>query len=402
MNLLVRKDIVSMPGGITPVESWDERRMAVTAIWSTPAIDSDGDILDPMGFDLSVHRTNPIILFSHDPTQPIAKAMGPEGIYSVEQTPESLKGTAYFTDKNAQSYELFGLYAEGILRGWSVGFHVLAGERLDEPNSMGRRGTKVNRAILVECSAVAIGANQEALTVMVQKGRFKSPELLEAIKPLILTTRTWSTQMVAPIGKKHVVLQSILGPKSKFPTMTSFANFLRKEGYGVDSIVAQILQVEGHGDCWAAKYADPSKCLPGELKVISGTNAIGVYCEMKMDDDDDKNDDDDDKNIDDEQKMGVVKGELYKRVDVALKQFRKLMGDCDLSEEAEKAYKNLNKAMDEMLAVMDEDAEEDAEEDEMDDEEDEIDDEEAEKAITDIENKLLEIQQLEQNLKESK
>jgi hypothetical protein len=66
--------------------------------------------------------------------------------------------------------DVFRLYAEGVLRGWSIGFVPRKSYPLLRSGRFGPAGMRVEEWDLLEYSAVPVPENPKALTLAVQKG----------------------------------------------------------------------------------------------------------------------------------------------------------------------------------------------------------------------------------------
>jgi hypothetical protein len=176
----------------------DQKSMAVTAILSTPAEDTDGDVIESVGIETKQHARNPVVLWNHQTNLPPVARAELAGIgYTVTKGPDGLRGTSVFSSKSAFSAELFALYADDILRAWSVGVDLRGGTTERRKSSAGRDGLLIKRCSLREYSAVGIGANSDALTVKLQKGfglKDKFPEhlLTAALSPFAIAPTAWS------------------------------------------------------------------------------------------------------------------------------------------------------------------------------------------------------------------
>jgi hypothetical protein len=168
--------------GTSQILGVDTKNMSVTSVLSTANEDRDGDIIEPSGIDTTEHRRNPVVFFNHfrprsEPTVfalPVGKAENHNGEYTVKllRDPDRLVATTYFSQKTPVAGAIFSLYAEGILRAWSIGVKPL--EQRPRTNTQRAVGMSlpahVLRSELVEYSAVGVGSNRDALTVKLQKG----------------------------------------------------------------------------------------------------------------------------------------------------------------------------------------------------------------------------------------
>ena len=196
----------------------DKGRMSVTAVLTTYTPDRQGDIVNPVGGDLSEHINNPVVLFHHgkDYRLPIGKAEDPSGNYTVRTVKahdgDLLIGTTYFAQKSQFAQDVFGLVAEDILRGVSIGF-----DPLSDPNSVEEIGASpvLDRPALhfkgwklLEYSHTPIGVNREALTVSYHKsleGSAKLHPMLERILKPFATPRATTVAGGAAVEKGCIV-----------------------------------------------------------------------------------------------------------------------------------------------------------------------------------------------------
>lgn len=159
--------------GIAP--TFDDDNCAVAGWLSAPTIDHSGEFIDGKAFDLARHKSIPLLLWQHDvKTPPIGKWEDEAGNYTVSAQPypgggHGLYGTAYFAKdaRNPLARTIHSLYAEKILRGFSVGFRAPD----PKPAMIGRqKALKYEMAELLECSCVSMPENQHALAKVVYKG----------------------------------------------------------------------------------------------------------------------------------------------------------------------------------------------------------------------------------------
>lgn len=185
----------------------DAKSMSVKAVLTTPIADSQGDIVDPTGFDDSVHRLNPVVFLDHHQGShklPIGKAETPTGDYTVASItlPDgrpAIVGETFFSQKSKVATEIFELVSEDILRGVSMGFMPAHDDRavpLPGAVSVIRKSRGDERGsfhfhewTLHEYSHTPQPVNPEALTIRIEKSRAGgwSPELTRAIEPFLIT-----------------------------------------------------------------------------------------------------------------------------------------------------------------------------------------------------------------------
>lgn len=134
----------------------DQEARRISGIASTPALDRQGDVLDPAGATFKLPFP---LLMGHDHGQPIGEVIDarttPQGIWiSAQIAPE---GTSDRID------EAWRLIRAGLIKGLSVGF---IGRDYEVMKNGGRRFTEWE---IIELSAVTVPANQEAEILEVKR-----------------------------------------------------------------------------------------------------------------------------------------------------------------------------------------------------------------------------------------
>lgn len=151
----------------------DPARMLVRAVISTAAPDRAGDVLMPNGLrNADEFLRNPVVLWAHQRTLP---PIGTCERLTIE--PDRVIAETKFSPSSAFAQDVFNLYAEGVLRGWSVGF--MPTKAVPMPVTRGRRpgGVCYPEWDLLEYSAVPVPENPQALTLAVRKGLVKDADL---------------------------------------------------------------------------------------------------------------------------------------------------------------------------------------------------------------------------------
>ncbi len=198
--------------------SIDKSAMSSTAVLTTINPDRQGDVIDPTGGDFSEHQTNPIVMFHHGKAGhklPLGKAEDRNGNYTVrlvkaQDGSDVLVGTTHFSQSSRFAQDVFGLVAEDILRGVSIGFDPLPDE--DSVDELGPSPTLKRPALhfkgwkLLEYSHTPLGVNRDALTVAVTKAienpRLMHPTLLKYLAPMAeKSSRTTVTRGGAAVRK---------------------------------------------------------------------------------------------------------------------------------------------------------------------------------------------------------
>lgn len=124
-------------------------------IASTDAVDREGDILFPDGWELDNYLANPVVLWAHESwSYPIGRSTNTtvknnQLVTEVEFTPQ---------DVNPEGYRVYKLVEAGFVSAVSVGFRPRAWVWNDE-----HAGYDFERNELLEISVVPVPANQEAL-----------------------------------------------------------------------------------------------------------------------------------------------------------------------------------------------------------------------------------------------
>ena len=96
-------DMVSYQSNGSQPPTIDTGKMAVTACISTPGLDQSRDVVMGEGIDTSIHQKNPLVLFMHKPTLPIAKSFSPATGYAVTNSGDATLATAFFFQNSADS-----------------------------------------------------------------------------------------------------------------------------------------------------------------------------------------------------------------------------------------------------------------------------------------------------------
>src|SRR4051794_35829885 len=141
----------------------DAGARTVTAVISTGVPDRAGDVVVPVGLkNREEFLLNPVVLWAHQRTLP------PVGTcVSLDIQPNRVVAVTKFAAGVPLADDVFRLYEQGVLRGWSVG---LLPYRVTPRRSPSGRGVRIDEWDLLEYSAVPVPENPEALTLAVEKG----------------------------------------------------------------------------------------------------------------------------------------------------------------------------------------------------------------------------------------
>lgn len=117
---------------------------------TTDDIDRDGEVLTSDGWDLENFKSNPVLLWSHNPYDlPVGKVM------EIWDDNGKKYFSAKFNMEDDFAVRVYKAYKGGFLNTFSVGFQVKE-----------REGNRITRKELLEISAVSIPANPKAEVVM--------------------------------------------------------------------------------------------------------------------------------------------------------------------------------------------------------------------------------------------
>jgi HK97 family phage prohead protease len=212
MSAVVRKFLQSQTEPLGP------RQVRVLA--STGAMDRSGEVVVQAGISLENFRENPIILYQHDPNQPVGRAAsatfsGAGLVLDVEFAPA---GVSQIAD------EVCGLVKSGVLVGVSVGFDPIETEPMNPARPRGAQ--RYLRCDLMEVSFVSIPANVQAgvIAKMVplrtafapvrRGGRVRHVKSLDDIALL-----AWTLENLGFVHANSEIEAALEGDKSKVPAM---------------------------------------------------------------------------------------------------------------------------------------------------------------------------------------
>jgi phage head maturation protease len=157
--------------------SVDAGKMLIRSVITTIDPDRAGDVVVPMGLKNSEeYLLNPVVLWAHNRSQ-----FPPIGTCAwLDPQPRRVVAETHFAQKNRLAEDIFRLYEQGVLRGWSIGFVPRKAYRVptSRVNEQARYPSdnfalRVEEWDLLEYSAVPIPENPGALTVALQKGLVK-------------------------------------------------------------------------------------------------------------------------------------------------------------------------------------------------------------------------------------
>jgi phage head maturation protease len=143
----------------------DARKMRIRSVITALEPDRVGDVVVPMGLkNRDEVLMNPVVLWAHNRYQ-----FPPIGVCEwLDVQPTRIVAQTRFAEDVALSEDVFRLYEQGILRGWSIGFAPR--RTLKRPLPDGGVGLRFEEWDLIEYSAVPIPEHPDAITMAVEKG----------------------------------------------------------------------------------------------------------------------------------------------------------------------------------------------------------------------------------------
>lgn len=160
------------------IDDVSKKDRTIVARINTASVDRYKTVILPDGIDLRAFKENPVVLWEHglDPkrgSMPIGRNLWIKS--GGGKTPSLVAKTQFAKDQGAQ--DLLEMYAENMLRGWSVNIipenqstsAPTKDELLSNP-TWSTASLVYRRSELAEYSAVAVPGNAEALTMLEARG----------------------------------------------------------------------------------------------------------------------------------------------------------------------------------------------------------------------------------------
>jgi len=144
----------------------DPANLVIRSVITTAMPDRIGDVVVPTGMrNADEFLRNPVVLWAHQ------RDMPPIGqCVKLELFPDRVVAETQFARGVPFAEDVFRLYEQGVLRGWSIGFMPKRSRPL-------RDGTRYEEWDLLEYSAVPVPENPAALTLAVAKGLVRDKTL---------------------------------------------------------------------------------------------------------------------------------------------------------------------------------------------------------------------------------
>jgi len=142
-------------------------KLTVRSVITTIDPDRSGDIVIPNGLkNADEFLLNPVVLWAHQRAQ-----VPPIGVCEwIDIQPRRIVAETRFARGVPFAEDVFRLYEQGILRGWSIGFIPRKARRLQVVDIRTPPALRVEEWDLLEYSAVPIPENPDAVTVAINKG----------------------------------------------------------------------------------------------------------------------------------------------------------------------------------------------------------------------------------------
>ncbi len=203
------------------VEELGEREIGVVA--ATAQLARDGHVLEPSGINLTNYRKNPVVLWSHNPEQPVAACTA----IAVENGALGARIEFAPTGASATADEICALVKSGIVRGVSIGFDPVEAEPLD-PSRGSRGGLHITQSELLEISLCAVPVDTGA--AVVARSFAARPGAAAMLRALPSISRRAIDRAMENVGRSREMPRpyAFLSPREKFEidrqrTMTAWA-----------------------------------------------------------------------------------------------------------------------------------------------------------------------------------
>lgn len=163
--------------------------LSVPATICTPAVDREDESINPDGVEFTEYARNPVVLWEHgfcpEIPLPIARSTDGNGVLSVRKSPGLIDATAYFSERDKTSYQIFGLIADKIIRATSI--HVIPTPGTVQKRFVGGRTVTVYpQSSLLEWSFGCLGVNPESVAKTMHHGKIGGDAITEALRKTLI------------------------------------------------------------------------------------------------------------------------------------------------------------------------------------------------------------------------
>lgn len=152
-------------------DSLDAEKRTLRATITTNQVDRDGEIVEPGAFEKRIESflKNPVLLWMHNPMNPpVGKITGVE--FHKDRIEANLQFRA--AGKSDLADEIFGLYEDGTLNSFSIGFRVFGMTDPAPDEATGKmEPPHITDAELMEVSCVTIPSNTGAVSKAVKRAQ---------------------------------------------------------------------------------------------------------------------------------------------------------------------------------------------------------------------------------------
>lgn len=187
----------------------DRGEMSARAVISTATKDRVGDVLLPVGCNLTNYAKNPVVLWGHGIeglSLPIGTSMK-DGNLGIEITDDAVYGTCWFSQSHLEAAQVFELVCEGIVRATSVRETPI---RSQMKTVRGEQVLLVHEWELEEWSWCAIGVNPDAVAKAIGKGRLAgkpiTPSIMKSLNAVAPAKKPQGIGFKAAPPKEEVVM----------------------------------------------------------------------------------------------------------------------------------------------------------------------------------------------------
>lgn len=222
---------------IQKLDTGEDGKIRITGYASTSGTDRAGDVILPSAWTtggLDNFKNNPIILFNHNYSKPIGRAV------ELEVDTRGLKITC---EISPSAGEVYGLIKDGVLTTFSVGFMVKEADYSETTD-----GYIIKNAELLEVSVVSVPCNQEALFSI---SKSLKPDELKEFKQEIIKGNTPIADEPKELVEISTISENILMDEETFKAIAAQA--------AKDAIAAQEAVREAAVKKAAEKAADDER-----------------------------------------------------------------------------------------------------------------------------------------------